>query len=358
MSSPPKPAADKLCRPVALWPAQDQDLWNRALQPRSIFDDEGGELAVMSEASRTKYAKGWGRWLAFLEDHEPAALDLAPGARCTKARIQAYIDHLRGSGNAASTLVNRLQELSVVAQIMDPGFDAAFLGRSAAILRAGAAPVRSKAHVRPSNELVDLGFRLMERAHDPLSVAHAVIYRDGLLIAYLALHPVRRRNLAAFYLGRNLIRLSNGYRLVFAPSETKTGEAYEAPLAEVLVEPMNHYLQVWRPLLAGRTGRWTSEVGQAVWVSVDGSPMTQEGLSGRIERHTAEAFGKAMSPHRFRDAAATTLVIADPARVRAAAPLLGHRSLATTEKHYIQAKGLQAQRSFLEVIEEARHGRG
>lgn len=221
-------------------------------------------------------------------------------------------------------------------------------------MRSKVKPVRSKAHVRPTNELVDLGVRLMDGASDPAEIGHSIAYRDGLIIAFLAMHPVRRRNLADFDLGRNLIRQGAGFIVAFSGRETKNHVPYENALAEFLIEPMARYLRTWRPILAGRTGRWKRDVGDAVWVSVDGSPMSQEGLSGRIEMRTKEAFGKAISPHQFRDAAATTLAINDPARVRVAAPVLGHRSLATTDKHYIQATGLQAQRSFLEVIEEAR----
>jgi site-specific recombinase XerD len=199
--------------------------------------------------------------------------------------------------------------------------------------------------------------RLMAGASDPADLGHAIAYRDGLIIAFLAMHPVRLRNLADFDLGRNLIRQSTGFMVAFTGGETKNGAPYENTLAEFLVASMDQYLRIWRPVLDARTGRWKRDVGDAVWVSSDGSPMSQKGLSGRIELRTREAFGKAMSPHRFRDAAATTLAINDPARVRVAAPVLGHRSLATTEKHYIQASGLQAQRSYLEVIAEARRER-
>ena len=184
-----------------------------------------------------------------------------------------------------------------------------------------------------------------------------VAFRDGLIIAFLSMHPIRRRNLADFKLGRNLIRQRDGFMVVFSGREMKTGAPLENQLAEVLVERMIAYLDVWRPLLAKRIGRWKRDLDDAVWVSANGSPMSQEALSTHIEERTREAFGKAINPHAFRDAAATTLAIADPARVRVAAPLLGHRSLATTEKHYIQATGLESQRAFLKVMEEARRGR-
>ena len=56
----------------------------------------------------------------------------------------------------------------------------------------------------------------------------------------------------------------------------------------------------------------------------------------RIRARTKDKFGVAMNPHLFRDAAATTVAIADPANVRLAAPLLGHRTFTTTEKYYLR----------------------
>ena len=345
----------RACWPIEQWPVEDQQLWEKACAPQSLFEDDGGGLAHLAEISRFKYAKGWGRWIAFLSGHAPDVLVLTPAERCTKTILQAYIDHLRGTGNSDGTIVNRLGELMVVTAALDPAFDARLINRYIATLRSKAKPVRSKSHVRSADELVDLGLRLMESATDPSNLDHALAFRDGLIIAFLVLHPVRRRNLVNFELGKNLLRQGAGYMVSFSGSETKNGAPLELPLAEVLVQPMNQYLDIWRPVLMARTGRWTRPVDAYVWVSSDGSPLGQEGMSGRIELRTREAFGKAINPHAFRDASATTLTIVDPARVRSAAPLLGHRSLATTEKHYIQATGLGAQRSYLEVLEAARH---
>lgn len=351
------PATSRACWPIEQWPAEDRRLWAKACAPQSLFEDDGGGLAHLADISRFKYAKGWGRWVAFLASHAADALDLTPAARCAKAHVQAYLDHLRDAGNSDGTIVNRLGELMAVTAALDPAFDPRLLNRYIATLRSKAKPVRSKSHVRPADELVDLGVRLMESATDPGDLGHALSFRDGLIIAFLALHPLRRRNLVNFELGRNLLRQGKGYMVVFAGTETKNGSPLELPLADMLVEPMNRYLGIWRPVLMARKGRWTQSVDAYVWVSSDGSPLGQEGMSGRIELRTRDAFGKAINPHAFRDASATTFTIADPARVRSAAPLLGHRSLATTEKHYIQATGLEAQRSFLKVIAEARNAK-
>ena len=347
-------ATSRACWPIEQWPVEDQRLWAKACTPQSLFEDEGGGLAHLAEISRIKYAKGYGRWIAFLASHAADALDRTPAERCTKTNLQAYIDHLRGAGNSDGTIVNRLGELMAVTAALDPAFDPRLLNRYIATLRSKARPVRKKSHVRSANELVDLGVRLMESATDPADLDHALAFRDGLIIAFLILHPLRRRNLVNFELGKNLLRQGAGYMVSFEGSETKNGAPLELPLADMLVQPMNQYLDIWRPVLMVRRGRWTRDVGASVWVSSDGSPLGQEGILGRIELHTREAFGKAINPHAFRDASATTLTIADPARARSAAPLLGHRSLATTERHFIQASGLEAQRSYREVLNAAR----
>lgn len=339
-----------ICWPVEKWPPADQLLWAKACAPVSLFDDEGGGLHHLAAVSRRKYAKGWGRFIAFLSSSIPAALALSPADRLSKANVQAYVDHLRASGNADYSIISRLEELVAVAAALDASFDPKLIHRFISVLKAKVRPVRNKAHIPMANELVDLGFQLMASASDPSKRKDAMAFRDGLMIAFLALHPVRRRNLLAFHIGKNLVRQGEGYMVVFAGSETKTGTPQEADLAKVLVEPMNKYLSVWRPALMAREGRRMRAIGTSVWVSSVASPMSPNGLSGRIEMRTRKAFGKAINPHAFRDAAATTLAVVDPIHVRSAAPLLGHRSLATTEKHYIHAKGLEAQRSYLELL--------
>jgi site-specific recombinase XerD len=114
--------------------------------------------------------------------------------------------------------------------------------------------------------------------------------------------------------------------------------------------PLETYLDRYRPILVARSGRWTRPAEGALWISKYGSPMTQMALYDRIRARTKDHFGVPVNPHLFRDAAATTLAIADPAHVRIAAPLLGHRTFSTTERYYRQAHAQEAHRAFVEVI--------
>jgi integrase/recombinase XerD len=78
--------------------------------------------------------------------------------------------------------------------------------------------------------------------------------------------------------------------------------------------------------------------------------MTEMAIYDRIRAHTQKAFGRAINPHLFRDAAATTLAIADPEHVRVAAPLLGHRTFMTTERYYQQAQAFDAHRAYINAL--------
>ena len=78
--------------------------------------------------------------------------------------------------------------------------------------------------------------------------------------------------------------------------------------------------------------------------------MTQMAIYDRIRERTRVKFRTAINPHLFRDAAATTMAIADPAHMRLAAPLLGHRTFSTTEKYYQQAKTYEAHQAYMKAI--------
>ena len=348
-------APARACLQLPCWPEADQRLWNAACAPMDLLSfEEGGDRSRHAAASNAKAIKGYGRWLTFLSMQAPdvLALALAPAARITPARLGAYVGELQALGNGTATILARLQELGEVAKVMGPGQDWSFINKIASKVRARHRPVRDKANLRLSEDLLDLGLRLIdEAARDDLTPRQAAtLHRDGLLIAFLSLVPLRRKNLARLTLGVNLIDLDGAWLLVLEEAETKTRQLHEALWPEDLVAPLRLYLDTHRPHLASLTGRWAKSVGDLLWVSSDGSPMTEMAIYDRIRTHTKAAFGAALNPHLFRDAAATTLAIADPEHVRVAAPLLGHRTFATTEKYYQQATAMQAHRTYVAVV--------
>ena len=154
-------------------------------------------------------------------------------------------------------------------------------------------------------------------------------------------------NLVQLTLGRELVRRGAGWWLEIPGTDTKTGAAIELPWPEELVPALEIYLATWRPQLA-QAGRSTG--CSALWLSNRGRGLSDQQAYSKIVAHTRSAFGQPVNPHLFRDAAATTMAHDRPEQVRLAAPLLGHRSYTTTERHYNLAQGNQAAAAWHDVL--------
>ena len=83
--------------------------------------------------------------------------------------------------------------------------------------------------------------------------------------------------------------------------------------------------------------------------------VAEQSLYRAVRVRTEEAFGKPINLHMFRDAAATSIAIEDPDHVRIAATLLGHSSLATTQKYYDQSRMLAAGRNYQSTLNQLRN---
>jgi len=141
--------------------------------------------------------------------------------------------------------------------------------------------------------------------------------------------PLRIRNLGSLQLEHGICRVGDRYS-IHVP-DSKNGDAIMFDLPVWLTRPIDVYLEQYRPYLLARRGRWWSSVPKG-----------------------AEAFGKPVNPHLFRDIVATTIATEDPEHVGMILPMLGHRSLKTSEKHYNHAKSLDSSRRYQEVLQDFR----
>src|SRR5262249_151548 len=144
----------------------------------------------------------------------------------------------------------------------------------------------------------------------------------------------------------HLVREKGNWHFRFDSNETKNHRPIEVSLPERLLEPMDRYIAHFRPLLAGKRYR-----GDRLWVSYRYQAESAHTIQLSIVRGTRAAFGESVNPHLFRDCAATSIAINDPAAVRMAATILGHASFSTTERHYNLAHSLEAGRSYAAEIE-------
>jgi hypothetical protein len=173
-------APERACLPVDQWPETDRWRSLRACSAADLLDDEIGARSGHAHISNTKAAKGYGRYLNYISLVEPETLDEAKADRIMPERVQAYVNSLIEIGNSTQTVLARLQELSEVAKVMDPNRHWSFINRMASKVRARHRPAREKTNLRPSNELVDLGFKLIREAEDLVGLDGATNHRDGL----------------------------------------------------------------------------------------------------------------------------------------------------------------------------------
>ena len=337
--------------PIALWPEEDRALWLQALEQDDPFS-EVGKRAHLRSISNHKVEKGYGRYLTYLKRYEPEALKDRACERINRDRVKRFITDMEAEGNRKMTLLARLQELHSIAVIFDPGNSFQFIKDFEARIRHRTETSRhADRPFTATDELLSLGLKLMQNAgQQTTNRLEAIDYRDGLLIAILAMRPMRRKNFTALKLDKNVVQLDGVWRIRLSPEETKTHNRIDVEWPSELVEPLETYLAVHRPILIAIVGRWHKPVDDALWVSSNGSPLTEMAFYQQVTKRTAEAFGKPVNPHAFRHSAASTLACEDPAHVRISATILGHSRFQTTEQYYIMAQQAQAHETFAELM--------
>ncbi|MEP7172438.1 MAG: tyrosine-type recombinase/integrase [Aestuariivirga sp.] len=350
-------APERTSMPLHLWPQKDLDVWKAATATVDPFADQGGERANMRPHSNRRLQSSYGRWLTFLEGSGDLTQSPWPARRIRKDSVEQFVRKLQALGNMPSTIALRLTDLLLMARIFEPTADWSFIARLADRIRAMECRGKDKRlYLRGSDELFELGQKLMESAGQQSSSARAASrFRDGLMIALLALVPLRRKNFVQLRIGTELKKLDGRWAVEIPGHMTKTHAPLDFDWPEALADSLETYLEVHRPVLTARCYRWLTRAEDHLWVAQSGSALTQMAFYDNVRKRTKAAFGSAINPHAFRDAAATTLAIHDPEHVRVAAPVLGHRSLSTTEKFYNQSKSLDAHRRYTDALSRLRH---
>jgi integrase len=204
---------------------------------------------------------------------------------------------------------------------------------------AAAAPRKARRHHRVTSEqLYMVGIELMDRAAadadaaKTVSKAQALQYRDGLIIAFLALIPLRRRTLVALRVGKHLVKSGGCWSLDIPEADTKTEDALDYSISRTISMRIDEYLERFRVRIPGAKNH------SGLWASNKGCPMSGDAIYAAVFNRTKKALGFGVNLHRFRHAAASLWSIQDPVNVRGVKDLLGQDSFNTTETHYIMSQ--------------------
>ena len=237
------------------WPEDDRTRWEAAFKAvNNLFDDQGpaAHLAERTRLQVPEYA--YGKFLAFLSARHSRLLALPPAERLNRKIIRDYVKwQPRTCGGI--TLSIYLFHLWFTLRYLCPGDDWAWLLTISKRIRDQGKPKPQQHHLVTSELLYSLGIQLMDRAlaggKPATSWRVQTGVRDGLIIALLALVPLRRRTLSALKISIHLVRSGDQWVLDIPASDIKTKRPLEYPLSAELLERIDIYLNQVRPRIAG-----------------------------------------------------------------------------------------------------------
>src|SRR3974390_217760 len=187
------------------------------------FLDDGGPGAHLQPTSRTALRSACGRFLRYLS-LEGRELDAGtPEKQINPKLLRSYVEYRRASCSDR-TIAIELHHVRLAFRLIFPQVDWTWLLIATKRIAGQAKQKPAKHHLVTSDELYVLGLELMDAAIEAAKVLGMVSkvcafqYRDGLIIALLAVIPLRRRTLTALRTSVQLIRSGKLWVVIWAGS--------------------------------------------------------------------------------------------------------------------------------------------
>lgn len=331
--------------PIEEWPASDRRAWKEACRPSARFRP-GGTAGHLADVSRRDFANRYGAFLGFMQRSGRLNLDAGEAAQVTFANVQAYIAELTDRVRSV-TVHNCIYKLRRAAELLAPNGDFKWLAEIENDLALVMQPRSKFDRLVFSNQLVEAGLTLIEEAQKFANgdFASARAIRNGLMIALLAVCPIRLKNFAALEIGNSFKEIDGRWWIALPSISTKSRRPDERCIPEWLNGSIGAYLIEARPILMG-----SSPATGALWISsTTGRAITWKNLGLLISKVTLQTLGVNVSPHLFRTAAASTAAAYGRAP-RLASALLNHTDPRITEEHYNRATSLSASQVYAEIV--------
>ena len=332
---------------VQEWPTADRAAWQDACRPSHRLK-KGGAGSHLSPVSLDDFASRYGQFLGFLKRTGQLDTNAAAASLVTPTNVDAYIADFTGKVSSV-TAWNCIYKLRRAAQLLSPGTDFTWLIEIEEDLELLQEPKSKFGRVVTTEQLVEAGLTLIveakELTHAEFKRARGI--RNGLMVALLALCPMRPKNFAALEIGTTLKQVRGRWWIILPGRSTKMKKPEERPIAEWLNPYIDLYLNEARVFLLGKS----KTNSNALWISSNGQPMTARKVGSLITHITRETIGVAISPHLFRTADATTAAEACGDMPHLASALLGHTNPKITEEHYNRASSLKAGQDYAAIVQ-------
>jgi integrase/recombinase XerD len=241
------PRKPRIYLPFDSWPAEDQARWQAAFKAGDRFEGSGPG-SHLAESTRRNLWISYARFLSFISANRPDLLELRPEARIDRLVLAEYVTWRRRCCGDGMVAVD-LDGLRGALRLICPGADWSWLLTLAKRIKAACPRKPGTYHLVTSDQLYALGIELMDHAvagadsADLISKAHALEYRDGLIIALLALIPLRSRALVALRIGKQLVKTGDFWDLDIPAADTKTRRALDYQISKELCTRIDLYLR-------------------------------------------------------------------------------------------------------------------
>src|SRR6516165_5862395 len=249
--------------PFEAWSPADRAAWATACQPNRRLK-RGGAGAHLKEITLADLKRRYGYFLDFLD--RSGLLDRsAPAAgQVNPENVGKYIGELNERVGSVTTY-GSIYKLRRASQLLDPRGDFGWLIELEKDLGLVMRPRSKLDRLVLTEVLVEAGLTLMMEAEGSTSLSplrKARQFRDGLMVAMLALHPIRLKNFASLVIGRNPVNIDGCWWIALSATETKERRPDERRIDDAIAPTLSKYLMDYRPVLAGQ-----SRASNALWLS-------------------------------------------------------------------------------------------
>lgn len=304
-------------RPLwATWAAEDQRLWEAAIQPKRYAFEIGGDLSHLVERSAELYAYHASQARRWAIDQGCPA-DARHADIWTPERVRAYAQSLHEAGPLDTTIRAHLTAIERVMAAVAPTVSRRYvldeIGRWSRL-----SDKEKKLERMQSQRDIDIcALALTSAWHkDPDRFSANIEQRTGLQIGILNKRAYR---LEAFSLiewweeppptsHKSLYLIKERKSWWIRCNEDQTGKRKKVPddqpFPKKYVDTLECYLSPGGPreYFCTRSGY----TGRRLWVSDDG-PLSGNAIYKQVMRKTADVFGIGINPHLFRSILATSL---------------------------------------------------
>jgi integrase len=324
--------------PIGEWPASDRLRWAEACWPAQRLK-RGGAASNLATVSQDDIANRYGLYLNYLNRN--GRFDPAQNAMAlvTPDDVNGFVAELQARVRSV-TVWNSVYKLRRAAQLIAPDADFGWLTEIEKDVALVMIPRSKIDRLVLTERLVEAGLILIREAEmfGKTALARAVGVRNGLIVALLALHPIRIKNFAALTIADTFINVDGRWWLHIPSEDTKSHRVDERQVPEFITDAVNSYVKTYRAVLC----RGDAE-NRALWLSsTTGRQLTTKNLGTLISKLTRETIGIDVSPHLFRTAGASTAAVYGGNHPNLASAVLNHRDTHVTEDHYNRATTFSA----------------